>query len=228
MEKVPQKILKSELWLRAARHFEKAGLLSESAAAWLAAGRDDEAISALIKIGERAQVTPLLLKAKRYQEAVEQAHLWLEEITQEPSRETEEKIGALLILAAALRLDQQPVQAQAFYEAAREELAQPAKQSPSLANGKNWEALAAYGVRVKRPDLIRLGYEKALVAYGQTFNLQRLRCAGEYLENISEDLHLTKELKERLAGWQPQSSIKRERERLWEAMAKFTGEEDLR
>ncbi len=225
MEKVPQKPLKKELWQRAARHFEKAGLPSESAAAWLAAGHDDEAINALIQAGDRARVTPLLLKARRYKEAAEQAHLWLEEITQEP-QQAKEKISALLILAAALHLDRQPDQAHTAYDTAREELAQGTKKSTPLTNGKNWEALAAYGVRVKRPDLIRLGYEKALAAYGQTFNLQRLRCAGEYLENISEDFHLTKELKERLAGWQPQSSIKRERERLWEAMAKFTGEEN--
>ena len=142
MEKVPHKLLKKELWQRAARHFEKAGLPSES--------------------------------------------------------------------AAALHLDRQPGQAHAAYDTAREELAQGTKKSTPLTNAKNWEALAAYGVRVKRPDLIRLGYEKALAAYGQTFNLQRLRCAGEYLENVSEDFHLTKELKERLAEWQPQSSIKRE------------------
>jgi len=226
VEKIPKKLLKNDLWQRAARHFGKAGRPSESAAAWLAAGHDEEAISALIQAGDRTQATPLLLKAKRYKEATEQAHLWLKELAQEPRRQAEEKIRARLILAAALHLDHQPDQAHAAYDTAREELTQGTKKSPPLTNGRNWEALAAYGVRVKRPDLIRLGYEKALTAYGQTFNLQRLRCAGEYLENISEDFHLTKELKERLAGWQPQSSMKRERERLWEALAKFTGEEN--
>ena len=224
MGKIPQNLLKSELWRRAARHFDKAELHSESAAAWLAAGHDDKAISALIQAGERARATPLLLKAKRYKEAAEQARLWLEEIAAEPGRQAEEKIRALLGLAAALHLNRQPDQALATYDTAREELMQGPKRSSPLTNGKNWEALAAYGVMVKRPDLVRLGYEKALVAYGQTFNLQRLRCAKEYLENTTNDFHLTKELKERLADWQPQSTIKRERERLWEALAKFTGE----
>ena len=225
MEKVPQNLLKSELWRRAARHFDKADLHSESAAAWLAAGHDDEAINALIQAGDRARVTPLLIKRGRYKEAAEQARIWLEEIAGEPQRQAEEKIRALLLLATALRLDRQPDQAHAAYDTAREELTQQTKRLSPLTNGKNWEALAAYGVMLKRPDLIRLGYEKALSAYGQTFNLRRLRCAGEYLESVADDFYLAEELKERLAGWQPQSTIKRERERLREAMTKFTGEE---
>ena len=228
MEKIPQNIFKNELWRRAARHFDKAGLHSESAAAWLAAGQDNEAISALIQAQDRAQVSPLLLKTGRYKEAIKQARLWLEEIATEPRQHTEEKIRALLILAAALHLDRQLDQARTAYDTAREKLVQSTKKPAPLTNGKNWEALAAYGVMVKRPDLVRLGYEKALVAYGQTFNLQRLRCAKEYLENVADDFYLAKELNERLADWQPQRTIKRERESLREALAEFTGEEDLR
>ena len=226
MEIIPQNLLKTELWRRAARHFDKVELYSESAAAWIAAGDDDEAINALIHAGDRDRLTPLLIKARRYKEAVNQARLWLDEIAEEPKRQTEEKTRALLILAAALHFDRQLDQAHTAYDTAREKLAQAMKKSPPLTNGKNWEALAIYGVMVKRPDLVRLGYEKALIAYGQTFNLQRLRCAKEYLATVADDFYLAKELKERLADWQPQSTIKRERERLWEALAKFTGKED--
>ena len=227
MEKIPQNLLKTELWQRAARHFEKAGLNAESAAAWLAAGHEDEAINALIKAGDRARATPLLLKTGRHKEAAEQARLWLEELATEPERKSEEEIRAHLNLATALHLDHQPEAARSAYDTARDKLTQTSKKRLSLTNGKNWEALAAYGVMVQRPDLVRLGFEKALVAYGQTFNLQRLRCAKEYLENVTDDFYLTKELKERLAEWQPQSTIRKERERLWEALAEFSGGERI-
>lgn len=221
MENIAQNLLKTELWRRAARHFEQADLHSESAAAWLAAGHNDEAINALLKTDDRAQTTALLLKAGRNKEAAEQARLWLKEIKQEPKRQSEEKIRALLLLATALHLDLQPDQALTAYDSAREKLSQLSKELPPLTNGKNWEALAVYGVLVKRPDLVRLGYEKALAAYGQTLNLQRLRCLEEYLENVADDFYLCQELKERRADWQPKSTLKRERERLWEALEEF-------
>lgn len=222
MENISKNLLKSELWRRAARHFDKACLHPECAAAWIAAGDEDEAIDALIEAGDRGRATQLLIKAKRYKEAAEQARLWLEEVAEVPKRKLEEEIRALLSLAAALHFEQQPDQAQTTYSTACEKLSQATENSYPLTNGRNWEALAAYGVLLKRPDLIRLGYEKALVAYGRSFNLQRLRCAGEYLEKIADDIYLSKELKERLAGWQPQSSMKRERERLWQALSEFT------
>ena len=224
MNNIDKNLLKTELWRRAARHFAQAELHSESAAAWLAAGRNDAAISALLKTDDRAQTTALLLRAKRYKEAAEQARLWLNDIKQKPKRQSEEKIRALLLLATALQLDLQTDQALTAYDQAREKLSQMTKKLPPLANGKNWEALANYGVMLKRPDLVRLGHEKALAAYGQTLNLQRLRCLEEYLENVADDFYLIQELKKRRADWQPQSSMKKERERLWEAMAKFEDE----
>ncbi len=224
MEIIEKNILKSELWRRAAINFEKAALLAECAAAWLAAGDENEAIEVLIKTGDRPQATPLLLKKKRYKEATNQARLWLNDIAKEPKRQLEEEIRALLHQAAALHLDQQPDQAQATYSKAREKLSQATKKTTPLADGKNWETLASYGVMLKRPDLIRLGYEKALATYGQTYNLQRLRCAGEYLDKVADDIYLSKELRERIAEWQPQSSMKIERERLWQALSEFTEE----
>ncbi|MEA1922471.1 MAG: hypothetical protein U9N63_07435 [Pseudomonadota bacterium] len=224
MENIDHNLLKTELWRRAARHFAQADLHSESAAAWLAAGHNDEAINALLKTDDRAQTTALLLKAGRYKEAAEQARLWLKEIKPEPKRQSEEKIRALLLLATALHLDLQPDQALTAYDNAREKLSQLSKELPPLTNGKNWEALAAYGVMVKRPDLVRLGYEKALATYGQTLNLQRLRALEEYLEKVADDFYLSQELKERRADWQPKSTLKKERERLWEAVAEFEGD----
>jgi len=222
VDTIAKNILKIELWRRAAWNFEKTDLHPESAAAWLAAGDDDKAVNALIKAGDRAQATPLLIKAKRYKEALEQAHLWLEEISQEPQRQADEMVPAFLFLAAALTLDQQPEPAFTAYDRARRKLSQSAKTSLPLTTGRNWETLATYGILVKRPDLIRLGYEKALTTYGQTFNLQRLRCAGEYLETVKNDHCLSRDLQGRIASWQPRSSIKRERERLWQAMSEFT------
>ncbi|MEA3333677.1 MAG: hypothetical protein U9Q58_08780 [Pseudomonadota bacterium] len=221
MKNIDHNLLKTELWRRAARHFAQAELHSESAAAWLAAGLNGKAVSALLKTNDRAQTTALLIKTERYIEAIELAHIWLKEIKPETKRQFEEEIRALLLLATALHLDLKPDQALTAYDSAREKLSQLTKELPPLTNSKNWEALAAYGAMVKRPDLVRLGYEKALAAYGQTFNLQRLRCVEEYLENVADDFYLVQELKERRADWQPQSNLKRERERLWEAVSKF-------
>ncbi|MBN2809410.1 MAG: hypothetical protein JXR80_07955 [Deltaproteobacteria bacterium] len=222
MPKITLNLFKNELWRRAARHFAKAGHLTESADAWLAAGHNKQALNTLLKAGDRARVTPLLIREKRYKEAADLARLWLEELSLTPKRRAEEEIAARLNLAAALHFDRQRDQAQAAYEHARENLIQLNSTVTPLTEGKNWEALAAYGVLLKRPDLIRLGYEKALAAYGPSFNLQRLRSLGEYLEKVEDDLLLTHDLKERRAAWQPQSSLKRERERLWQALSEFT------
>jgi len=227
VERIAKNLLKTELWRQAARHFEMADQHAESAAAWLAAGHHDKAINSLLKTDDHAQLTALLLEAKRYKEAAKQARLWLENIDQAPQkRQSKKTVQALLHLAAALHLDQQSDQAITAYDRAREKLDQLRKDLPPITNGKNWESLATYGAMVKRPDLVRLGYEKALAAYGRTFNLQRLRCVEDYLKNVADDFYLVQELKKRRADWQPKSNMKKERERLWEVLVEL--EDDLR
>ena len=213
--------LKQELWRRAGNHFTRAGRWREGADALLAAGRREAAARALARAGDTARLTRLLLSLGNFAGARESSAAWLTELAAEPARRQREEVAARLARAAALQLSGSLKQARRHYLAARRRLARKPAPDPAQ-QAEEWEALGRYGALVKRPDLVRLGYEKALAAYGQTFNFKRLSCAGRYLEQVTDDPVLVRDIEERMASWQPRSALRREREKLFAALENFS------
>jgi hypothetical protein len=221
LHKIPSATLKKALWRKAALQYEKAGRPEDGAAAWLAAGRHRDAARIYEKTGQWERLTQLLLELRDFPAAGRSAERWLEDLQHDPGRRSGEEIRALLARAASLQLTGDPQAGTALYRQARTRLEKTGSSLPPLLTGRNWEALALYGDLVLRPDLMRLGYETALMIYDPLLPLERERCLREYLDRAAADPFLTAELNERLAAWTPLSTLKQERENLFQALARF-------
>ncbi|NPA25864.1 MAG: hypothetical protein GXO34_08575, partial [Deltaproteobacteria bacterium] len=173
------------------------------------------------KNGHWERLTQLLLELRDFTAADRSAERWLEELHHDPARRPGEETRALLARAASLQLTGKRKAGSAFYRQARTRLEKTATSLPPLISGRNWEALAFYGDLVQRPDLMRRGYETALAIYDPLLPLERERCLREYLDRAAADPLLTAELHERLAAWTPPSTLKQERENLFQALARF-------
>ena len=215
--------LSRALWRRAGSHFAAAGRWAESAEARLAAGDLQAAAEAFREAGDPARLTPLLLAMGDLEGALKSSSKWLAELARDDERREREEVAARLYRAAALNRSRETLRARRHYLAARRRLVRKPAPDPARL-GEEWEALGRYGALVKRPDLVRLGYEKALAVYGRTFNYKRLNCARAYLAEVADDPLLVRDLQERIAAWQPRSALSREREKLFAALDRWSDE----
>lgn len=200
--------LQQACWRQAAHHYELAGEWPLAANCWLAAGDLERAISLYQSLSQPAQAAPLLLQAGRYQEAAITYQTWL---AQHRAGDVVSQVTALLGLAICLTklaeiktsYQQQTnfiYEANGYYHQARTIIEAEVARDLFL-RGQCWAALGAYGVKLARPDLIRLGYEQALSAYGPQNNQARLQTLAAYRAAIIADESLLADLAGRETDW---------------------------
>jgi len=195
---ISREALRVDLWRRSARYYQAAGSLLQAAEAWLAAGNKNTAAEQFAAADDDFRAAELFYECGRFSEAVNCAECCLKALSE---KALFQRSAVRLVQAAALiKLDQVAVASNLLRDV-RKELSRftgDGLESRSQA-GRAWESLAGYGVRAGRPDLLRLGYEKALLIYGSELKLQRLRCADDYLGFIKSDKILAADLKGRIA-----------------------------
>lgn len=197
---IEPKALRCDLWRRSARLYQASGALLKAAEAWLAAGDKNVAAELFSAADDDFRAAELFYDCGRFSEAVTCAERGRETIAK---KDFFRRVALNLVQAAALIKLEQTGAASNLLRDVRMELSQfTADASASRSQvARAWESLAGYGFRVGRPDLIRLGYEKALLTYGSDLNLLRLRCANDYLDCIIEDKILAADLKSRIAAF---------------------------
>lgn len=211
--------LQRELWRRAARHFRRAELMLRSAEAWAQAGDRRAAACDLLNAGAWENASAVLLDLEDFAQAAAAAENWLREIEEQQPPAICERCRALLALATALKLGQAAAEGLTYYRQARALLAENTGGDPGLARA--WRALADYGRRCRRPDLLRLGYERAIEACGGIFQREKISQAQSYLSALDDDPMLAEELKEKLAGWEQERPLARQREELRDKLSNF-------
>lgn len=204
------------LFRRAAIAYEQAGLRREAADCWAEAQETGKAVELYLLEEDYVRAAPLLLAAGRYQEALRMYDMWEEVLLQSadyPGPSTDHRVQILLGQSACLlslkRNGSDTEKARKKYRAVRQlieeidafgEKEKTAGRFSFLA-AKYWELLAGYAVIVGRNDLIQLGYENALVRYGEPHNEERVRALRAYIEAVAENRLLVAELETRLAEW---------------------------
>ncbi len=192
--------LRLDLWRQSARLYQAAGSLLKAAEAWLEVGDKNAAAELFTAVDDDFRAAELFYDCGRFSEALTCAERCRETIA---DKDFFRRVVLNLVQAAALIKLDQSLAANNFLRAARVELSKVTADDGSVSRsqiGRAWEKLARYGFRVERPDLIRLGYEKALLVYGSELNLLRLRCVDDYLNCIIEDKILAADLKSRIAA----------------------------
>ncbi len=195
---IEREALRGDLWRRSARLYQAAGSLLKAAEAWLKAGDKNIAAELFVAADDDFRAAELFYDCERFSETVTCAERCLETLA---SKDFSRRSAMRLVQAAALIKLDQAAAASKLLRDVRMELSQAAVDGSETRSqaGRAWESLARYGARVKRPDLLRLGYEKALLLYGSELNLQRLRCADDYITLIIDDKILAVDLKCRIA-----------------------------
>ncbi len=193
---ITRETLAVELWRRSAESYLMAGELGKSGESWLKAGDKNRAAELFFEAGENLRAAELFFDCNRFVEALKNAQRCLEKSS---AADFSQRNAAQLVAAAALSKSGDKKAAVDLLRVARAELVEFDADFAPFQVAKAWESLARFGCRVKRPDLIRLGYEKALAVYGSKFNLQRLRSADEYLKAVAGDHILESEIKRRIA-----------------------------
>lgn len=188
------------LFERAAKSYEASNLLREAAVCWMEAGNTGGAIEIYLRTNEYSKAAPLLMEKGRYAEALKCYFAWLASLRKDNSVS---RIRALLGVALSLRImKKEPDTADAAWREARS-LAEVPK-ADRLVAGSCWEALGEYGARIGRTDLVQVGYEQALQAYGNEFNDERTSASRNYLAAVENNRLLVAEIETRLAEWNPQ------------------------
>ncbi len=195
---IARETLRNELWRRSAEAYLAAGELGKAAEAWLRIGDKKRAAELFLASGDELQAAELFFDCHRFTEALTCARRCREK---RPEVDLPILISARLVEAAAGSRIGEEQEVFALLRTVRADLAKLGPDYSPFSRAKAWESLARCGSRIKRPDLVRLGYEKALLVYGPEFNLQRLRCAHDYLEMIAGDHLLETEIKHRIAGF---------------------------
>jgi tetratricopeptide (TPR) repeat protein len=196
---VDRKKLAVELWRRSAAAYFRAGELKKAGEARLKAGDKNRAAELFLEAGEDLRAAELFFDGQRFAAALACARRCLEHLS---SEDFSLKIAARLVAAAACSKSGDKKEAADFLRTARAELAEFTAGLSPFSAAKAWESLARFGRRVERPDLVRLGYEKALSVYGLKFNLQRLRTAHDYLKAAAGDRLLEAEIERRIQEYQ--------------------------
>jgi hypothetical protein len=205
------------LFRRAAKAYEESGQMREAADCWVAAQEASRAAGLYLREGDYARAAQLLFEAGRYADALESYRNW----AGFQSPESEDFVVARLGEAACLtllRADRSA--ARAAYRSARAQIEAcdamlqrdtnaAVRRTRSLIAARLWEAMGAYGLHVGREDLLQLGYERALVLYGDEHKPERVRVARAYLAAAGENRLLAQELEAWLAEWE-QKAVARE------------------
>ena len=195
---VPAEWLDRELLRRAAYHFQRCGRFDEAAECLADAGDDEGAAGLYLRAGETGRAARLFVKAGRYDSAMEAYELMLEDAS---PRSAATRATALLGTSACLLLmKKDPEDARSRYAQARQIIEDETDRSP-LDAGRCWEALGEYGTATGRYDLTYVGYETALVRYGEHHNRERLRAALAYLEAAKTNRLLAADLQDRIVQW---------------------------
>lgn len=195
---ITREILAVELWRRSAEAYLMAGELSKSGESWLKAGDKNRAAELFFESGEDLRAAELFFDCNRFVEALKSARRCRENSSVE---DFPQRIAAQLVAAAACSKSGDKKETVDLLRVARAELVESDSDLAPFQAAQAWESLARFGCRVKRPDLIRLGYEKALAVYGAKFNLQRLRSAYDYLKAVAGDHILESEIERRIAEY---------------------------
>ncbi len=190
--------LRLELWRRSARLYQAAANFPKAAAAWSEAGDKNAAAEMFRAAADEFRAAELFFACGRFEEALACAERCRKTIEQ---KDFFRRIALSLVQAAALIRLGRSAAARDLLRAVRMELSELTEESSlsSMRLAQAWERLARFGIWVERPDLVRLGYEKALSSYGSNLNLQRLRCADDYLAAIAADKILRADLQKRIA-----------------------------
>jgi|GEM_PF-5772234 len=194
---IGREVLRVYLWRRSARLYQATGNLLKAAEARLNAGDKNVAAELFAEADDDFRAAELFYDCGRFYEAVSCAERYREILA---DKDFARRSAMRLVQAAALIELGQAAAASNLLRDVRMELSQyDADSSESrFQASRAWESLARYGARIKRPDLLRLGYEKALLIYGSELNLQRLRCADDYLDLIIDDKILAADLRCRI------------------------------
>jgi len=195
---IEREVLRVDLWRRSARLYQAAGDLLKAAEARLKAGDKIKAAELFAAADDDFRAAELFYDCSRFSDALNCAERCLETLTE---KDFFLRSAMRLVQAAALSRLGQAAAANNLLRDVRIELSRFEADSAEFRSqaGRAWESLARYGARAGRPDLLRLGYEKALLTYGSALKLQRLRCADNYLDLINDDKILAADLKDRIA-----------------------------
>ncbi len=187
-----------DLWRRSARLYQASAAFQKAAEAWSEAGDKYAAAKMFRAAADDFSAAALFYDCGRYEETLACAERCRETLTK---KDFFRRIALSLVQAAALDRLGRSAAASDLLRGVRMELSELTEESllSSMQIGQAWESLARFGKRVERPDLVRLGYEKAILIYGSNLNLQRLRCADDYLAAIAADKILSADLQKRIA-----------------------------
>jgi tetratricopeptide (TPR) repeat protein len=192
--------LAPEFFRRAAVCYEQTGLLRDAADCWVRAGGADRAASLFLAVNDYEKAMPLLLAEGRYADTLTACQAWLKVAKPDDYFAL---VSSRLGIAVSLNLmRKEPERAREAYRAARTLVEADAGRNPFM-SARCWEALAEYGSRVGRADLVQVGYEQALTLYGPEHNDERIRAALTYLSAVKENRLLSAEIETRLADWVP-------------------------
>ena len=206
------------LFRRAATAYEQTGHKLEAADCWAAAHEASRAAGLYMREGDYARAAQLLFEAGRYADALESYRQWASFQSPESEDFVIARFGeaaCLTLLRADLSAARVAYRAARFQVEACDALLQRATNSSvrrtrSLIAARLWEALGAHGLHVGRDDVLQLGYESALVRYGEEHKAERVRAARAYLAAVGENRLLAQELEARLAEWEQKAPARKD------------------
>lgn len=189
---------------RAAFQFEQAEVWEEAAHCWREAGETNKAAELYLLLDDYEHAAALLVAAGRYAEAQAQYEQWLS--TLRPDDAVGQATARLGIALCLTRLKSQHA-ARNHYRAARAIIETENSPRDRLTQGRCWEVLGQYGLRVEREDIVQVAYENALASYGQPHHGERLRAAQAYLSAVKDNRLLAEDLNGRVAEWMAEQPI---------------------
>ncbi len=185
---------------QAAEWLLQAGDQNGAAECWIAAGDTNRAVYIYRQLESPAAVAPVLLDLGQWDEAALSYRAWLADLM---PGDISSEVRARLGLAACLELRGKPDdvrEARKEYRLARALI--EFEKSEDLTAGECWEALGEYGVRLKRFDLIQIGYERALSFYQEHHYDDQVRAARNYWMAVVGGNHLLAvDLAQRIKKW---------------------------
>ena len=201
--------LRGELLRRAALGYEQGEAWRDAAECWAELNRHDRAGELYARAGDLAQAAASYLTAGQYAAALAAYTAWAAQL---PAADSVAQVEALLGQAACHLLGaQQPgggaplteAAGRAAYRRAREMLDALASRDGAAA-ARGWQALAEYGDRLERYDLVEMGYEQGLASLGAAgLTAAQIRLGESYLAVVRRwgDRLLAQAIEERLAAW---------------------------
>ncbi len=197
-----RKLLREELYRQAAECYDRAGLVRDAAECLRHSGRAVEAGGRYENLGLYERACACYTEAGEYGRAREVCEKWGERAK---TGAAADRISHALWLSSLLRLQGvEEARARQLLASARSDLEAAVSEKNRNAGyrGRLWEMLGACGARLKRWDLVSLGYESALSCYGDSAAEDRSRAAREYLALSETNRLLRRNLEERIREWE--------------------------